>query len=52
MSQRHRHEYAADLPHGLPGLVKEPPREVPAANDPAGRTAPGPYPPGLSRSTG
>ena len=31
MSQRHRHEYAADLPHGLPRPVKEPPREVPAA---------------------
>ena len=31
VSQRHRHEYAADLPHGLPGPVKEPPREVPAA---------------------
>jgi hypothetical protein len=31
VSQRHRHEYAADLSHGLPGLVKEPPREVPAA---------------------
>ena len=31
MSQRPRHKYAADLPHGLPGLVKEPSREVPAA---------------------
>jgi hypothetical protein len=31
VSQRHRHGYAADLPHGLPGLVKEPSREVPAA---------------------
>jgi hypothetical protein len=31
VSQRHRHEYAADLPHGLPGPVKEPSREVPAA---------------------
>jgi hypothetical protein len=31
VSQRHRHRYAADLPHGLPGLVKEPSREVPAA---------------------
>jgi hypothetical protein len=31
VSQRHRHEYAADLPHGLPGPVKEPSREVPTA---------------------
>jgi hypothetical protein len=31
VSQRPRHEYAADLPHGLPRLVKEPSREVPAA---------------------
>ena len=30
VSQRPRHRYAADLPHGLPGLVKEPSREVPA----------------------
>jgi hypothetical protein len=51
VSQRHRHRYAADLPCGLPGLLKESSREVPAANDPAGRTAPGPYPPDLSRST-
>jgi hypothetical protein len=36
VSQRHRHEYAADLPHGLPGLVKEPPREVPASELPGG----------------
>jgi hypothetical protein len=31
VSQRHRHRYAADFPHGLPGLVKESSREVPAA---------------------
>ena len=31
MSQRHRHRYAADLPHGLPGQIKESSREVPAA---------------------
>jgi hypothetical protein len=31
VSQRHRHGYAADLPHGLPGLIKESSREVPAA---------------------
>jgi hypothetical protein len=30
VSQRHRHRYAADLPHGLPGLIKESSREVPA----------------------
>jgi len=31
VSQRHRHRYAADLPHGLPRLLKESSREVPAA---------------------
>ena len=36
MSQRNRHRYAADLPHGLPGLVKEASREVPAAQRPSG----------------
>jgi hypothetical protein len=30
VSQRHRHRYAADLPCGLPGLLKESSREVPA----------------------
>jgi hypothetical protein len=30
VSQRHRHRYAAGLPHGLPGLIKESSREVPA----------------------
>src|SRR5262249_56436957 len=30
VSQRPRHEYAADLPCGLPGLLKESSREVPA----------------------
>jgi hypothetical protein len=37
VSQRHRHRYAADLPHGLPGLLKESSREVPAAQR-SGRT--------------
>jgi len=36
VSQRHRHGYAADLPHGLPGLVKEPSRKVPAGLQPGG----------------
>ncbi len=29
MSQRHRHEYAADLPRGLPGSIGKPPRSSP-----------------------
>jgi hypothetical protein len=50
VSQRPRHGYAADFPHGLPGLVKDPPGKFPPQL-PAGRTAPGPHPPGSSRST-
>jgi hypothetical protein len=37
VSQRPRHRYAADLPHGLPGLIKESSRKVPAEG-PSGRT--------------
>lgn len=29
MSQRHRHEYAADLPHGLSGVFGDPTEEFP-----------------------
>jgi hypothetical protein len=36
VSQRHRHGYAADLPHGLSGQVKEPSRKVPAVSNPGG----------------
>jgi hypothetical protein len=36
VSQRHRHRYAADLLCGLPGLLKESSREVPAAKRPGG----------------
>lgn len=41
MSQRHRHEYAADLPHGLPGATNKTPQEFrPPEDDRAHRTRP------------
>ena len=49
MPLRHRHEYAADLPRGLPGSSCPPPREFPAPPIGQVRTAPGPDPPGSSR---
>ena len=49
MSLRHRHEYAADLPRGLPGRLMPTAREFPATTRRRVRTAPGPDPPGSSR---
>jgi hypothetical protein len=49
VSLRPRHRYAADLPGGLPVPGSEHAPEVPATCSPAGRTAPGPDPPGSSR---
>ena len=37
------------FPHGLPGLLKHPARKFPPQRHTAGRTAPGPSPPDLSR---
>jgi hypothetical protein len=44
VSQRHRHEYAADLSHGLSGVFGDPTEEFPRT-EMAGRAAPGPDPP-------
>ena len=46
MSRRPRHRYAADLPCGLPDLLIYTAREFPPQRHTAGRTAPGPHPPG------
>lgn len=47
MSLRHRHEYAADLPRGLPNGFEIPDKEFPAATRQRVRTASGPDPPGF-----
>jgi hypothetical protein len=49
VSRQPRHRYAADLPCGLPGLLNYTARKFPPLNHTAGRTAPGPHPPGSSR---
>ena len=41
LPQRHRHRYAADLPHGLPDQQVKPAQKIPAASLP-GRKAPHP----------
>ena len=46
MSRRPRHEYAAGLPRGLPDLLNYTARKFPPQRHTAGRTAPGPHPPG------
>jgi len=52
MSLRHRCEYAADLPHSLPGSERRPPQEFPDPPHTQGnrvRATSGPDPPGSSR---
>ena len=46
MSRRPRHRYAADLPCDLPDLLTNTARKFPPQQHTAGRTAPGPHPPG------
>jgi hypothetical protein len=49
VSQQHRHEYAAGLPHGLPVRLSHTSRKFPPPSRAAVRAAPGPDPPGSSR---
>jgi hypothetical protein len=46
VSRRPRHRYAADLPCDLPDLLTYTARKFPPQRHTAGRTAPGPHPPG------
>jgi hypothetical protein len=49
LSRRHRHGYAAGIHRDLPGQRPRPPGSSRRRRSAAVRTAPGPYPPGLSR---